>query len=140
VGDGLRCDVRLVILSVLIVTSRQQRNLAAETAVSNNAGTMRRGIDKVTACRPVARPRVSRSCGRSRHIMHDTKSSPALSFIKIYNGYSFSRPTLEDLRRGLRAVTKKCWLDWDISPNSKRLAARPEGTLLPLRQNDPKSW
>jgi hypothetical protein len=27
----------------------------------------------------------------------------------------FGRPTLEDLRQDLRAVTKKCRLDWDIT-------------------------
>jgi hypothetical protein len=35
---------------------------------------------------------------------------------KIYNGYWFwGRPTLEDLRQDLRAVTKKCRPDWDIT-------------------------
>ena len=39
-----------------------------------------------------------------------------MSFISIYNGYwFFGRPTLEDLRQDLRAVTKKCRPDWDIT-------------------------
>jgi len=39
-----------------------------------------------------------------------------LVIYKIYNGYwFFGRPTLEDLRQDLRAVTKKCRPDWDIT-------------------------
>jgi hypothetical protein len=35
---------------------------------------------------------------------------------KIYNGYwFFGRPTSEDLRQNLRAVSKKCRPDWDIT-------------------------
>jgi hypothetical protein len=35
---------------------------------------------------------------------------------KIYNGYwFFGRPTAEELRQDLRAVGRKCRLDWDIS-------------------------
>jgi hypothetical protein len=34
----------------------------------------------------------------------------------FYNGYWFvGRPTLEELRQDLRAVTKKCRPDWDIT-------------------------
>ena len=41
---------------------------------------------------------------------------PGLVICKIYNGYwFFGRPTLEDLRQDLRAVTKKCRPDWDIT-------------------------
>jgi hypothetical protein len=41
---------------------------------------------------------------------------PGLVIFKIYNGYwYFGRPTLEDLRQDLRAVTKKCRPDWDIT-------------------------
>jgi len=35
---------------------------------------------------------------------------------KIYNGYwFFGRPTMEDLRQDLRAVTRTCRMDWDIT-------------------------
>jgi hypothetical protein len=41
---------------------------------------------------------------------------PGLVIYKIYNGYWFwGRPTLEDLRQDLRAATKKCHPDWDIT-------------------------
>ena len=50
-----------------------------------------------------------------------------LVIYKIYNGYwFFGRPTLEDLRQDLRAVTKKCRPDWDFTtPEFK--AARQQG-------------
>ncbi len=41
---------------------------------------------------------------------------PGLVIFKIYNGYWFlGRPTLEELRQDLRAVTQKCRPDWDIT-------------------------
>jgi hypothetical protein len=41
---------------------------------------------------------------------------PGLVVFKIYNGYwFFGRPTVEDLRHDLRAVSKKCRPDWDIT-------------------------
>jgi len=41
---------------------------------------------------------------------------PGLVIHKIYNGYwFFGRPTIEDLRQDLRAVSKKCRPDWDIT-------------------------
>ena len=41
---------------------------------------------------------------------------PGLVVHKIYNGYwFFGRPTTEDLRQDLRAVTRKCRPDWDIT-------------------------
>jgi peroxiredoxin len=48
---------------------------------------------------------------------------PRLVVHKIYNGYwFFGRPTVEELRQDLRAVTMKCRPDWDISaPGLKAL-------------------
>jgi peroxiredoxin len=41
---------------------------------------------------------------------------PGLVIYKIYMGYwFFGRPTVEDLRQDLRAVTRKCRPDWDIT-------------------------
>ena len=41
----------------------------------------------------------------------------------LYNGYWFlGRPTMEDLRQDLRAVTKKCRPDWDITAPEMRAA------------------
>ncbi len=49
-------------------------------------------------------------------IPHVMVLEPGLVIYKIYNGYwFFGRPTLEELRQDLRAVTKKCRPDWDIT-------------------------
>lgn len=49
-------------------------------------------------------------------IPHTIVLEPGLVIYKIYNGYWFwGRPTVEDLRQDLRAVTKKCRPDWDIT-------------------------
>jgi hypothetical protein len=49
-------------------------------------------------------------------IPHVIVLEPGLVVYKIYNGYwFFGRPTLEELRQDLRAVTKKCRPDWDIT-------------------------
>jgi peroxiredoxin len=49
-------------------------------------------------------------------IPHVIVLEPGLVIYKVYNGYwYFGRPTLEDLRQDLRAVTKKCRPDWDIT-------------------------
>jgi hypothetical protein len=49
-------------------------------------------------------------------IPHVIVLEPGLVIFQIYNGYWFwGRPTLEDLRQDLRAVTKKCRPDWDIT-------------------------
>src|SRR6266550_4215076 len=49
-------------------------------------------------------------------IPHVIVLESGLVIYKIYNGYwFFGRPTLEDLRHDLSAVTKKCRPDWDIT-------------------------
>ena len=41
---------------------------------------------------------------------------PGLVIYKIYSGYwFFGRPTVEELRQDLRAVSMKCRPDWDIT-------------------------
>src|SRR5499425_3512195 len=48
---------------------------------------------------------------------------PGLVIFKIYNGYwFFGRPTIEELRQDLRAVSKKCRPDWDITRPELRAA------------------
>src|SRR4026208_600430 len=49
-------------------------------------------------------------------IPHTIVLEPDLVIYKLYNGYwFFGRPTLEELRQDLRAVTRKCRPDWDIA-------------------------
>ena len=49
-------------------------------------------------------------------IPHVIVLEPGLVVFKIYNGYWYwGRPTMEELHQDLRAVTKKCRPDWDIT-------------------------
>ena len=49
-------------------------------------------------------------------IPHTIVLEPSLVIHKIYNGYwFFGRPSVEELRQDLRAVTRKCRPDWDIT-------------------------
>jgi peroxiredoxin len=49
-------------------------------------------------------------------IPHTIVLEPGLVIYKIYIGYwFFGRPSVEELRQDLRAVTKKCRPDWDIT-------------------------
>src|ERR1700752_527372 len=49
-------------------------------------------------------------------IPHVFVLEPGLVIYKMYNGYwYFGRPTMEELRQDLRAVTRKCRPDWDIT-------------------------
>ncbi|MCK1360885.1 redoxin domain-containing protein [Bradyrhizobium sp. 199] len=56
-------------------------------------------------------------------IPHVIVLEPRLVVHKIYNGYwFFGRPTIEELRQDLRAVSMKCRPDWDITiPGLKAL-------------------
>jgi peroxiredoxin len=49
-------------------------------------------------------------------VPHTIVLEPRLIVFKIYNGYwYFGRPTIEELRQDLRAVSEKCRPDWDIT-------------------------
>ncbi|WP_375309660.1 redoxin domain-containing protein [Bradyrhizobium sp. A5] len=49
-------------------------------------------------------------------IPHVVVLEPRLVIHQVYNGYwFFGRPTVEELRQDLRAVTMKCRPDWDIT-------------------------
>ncbi|EJN11007.1 Peroxiredoxin [Bradyrhizobium sp. YR681] len=56
-------------------------------------------------------------------IPHVVVLEPNLRIHKIYNGYwFFGRPTIEELRQDLRAVSMNCRPDWDITaPGLKAL-------------------
>jgi peroxiredoxin len=56
-------------------------------------------------------------------IPHTIVLEPGLVVYKIYNGYwFFGRPTIEELRRDLRAVLKNCRADWDITNTELKAA------------------
>ncbi len=60
-------------------------------------------------------------------IPHVIVLEPGLVVYKIYNGYwFFGRPTPEDLRHDLRAVSQKCRPDW-VSTTPEMKAAWKEG-------------
>jgi peroxiredoxin len=63
-------------------------------------------------------------------IPHTLVLEPGLIVYRIYMGYwFFGRPTVEELRRDLREVTRKCRPDWDITSSEMREAwARGEKT------------
>ena len=71
-------------------------------------------------------------------IPHVIVLEPGLVIHKIYNGYwFFGRPTVEELRQDLRAVTRKCRPDWDITTARTQggMAAGPQGAVLSVRQD-----
>jgi peroxiredoxin len=56
-------------------------------------------------------------------IPHTLVLKPGLVIHSIYNGYWFwGRPSIEDLRRDLRAVTREIRPDWDLSTPGFRAA------------------
>jgi len=56
-------------------------------------------------------------------IPHTIVLEPGLVVFKIYLGYwYFGRPTLEELRQDLRAVSRKCRPDWDITTPEMKAA------------------
>ena len=56
-------------------------------------------------------------------IPHTLVLEPGLRVYKIYSGYwFFGRPTVEELRQDLRAVSKKCRPDWDITTPELKVA------------------
>jgi len=56
-------------------------------------------------------------------IPHTIVLEPGLIVFKIYNGYwYFGRPTIEELRQDLRAVSRKCRPDWDIASSEMKAA------------------
>jgi len=56
-------------------------------------------------------------------IPHTLVLKPGLVIHRIYNGYWFwGRPSTEDLRQDLRAVTREIRPDWDLSTPGLRQA------------------
>jgi len=56
-------------------------------------------------------------------IPHVVVLEPALIVYKVYNGYWYwGRPTMEELRQDLRAITRKCRPDWDITTPEMKAA------------------
>ena len=98
---------RLVTISTDNITeTNEYRTESAPTGLSSPCGVSSKKISTSPNTDPVHNPMIP----------HVIVLEPGLVIYKIYNGYwFFGRPTQEDLRQDLRAVTKKCRPDWDIT-------------------------
>ncbi|MGA2422209.1 MAG: redoxin domain-containing protein, partial [Candidatus Acidiferrum sp.] len=99
---------RLVTISTdnLVETNENRSGVDAHWTFLSDAGrTVQKDLDIAEYTDPAHNPMIP----------HTLVLEPGLVVYKIYMGYwYFGRPTLEELRQDLRAVTKKCRPDWDI--------------------------
>jgi peroxiredoxin len=105
---------RLVTISTdnLVATNENRTGLGAHWTFLSDAGRiLQKDLDIAEYTDPANNPMIP----------HTIVLEPGLVVFKIYNGYwFFGRPTVEDLRQDLRAVSQKCRADWDIaSPELK---------------------
>ena len=100
---------RLVTISTdnLVQTNEYRAGVDAHWTFLSDAGrTVQKDLDIAEYTDPAHNPMIP----------HTLVLEPGLVISKIYMGYwFFGRPTQEELRQDLRAVTKKCRPDWDIS-------------------------
>ena len=107
---------RLVTISTdnITLTNEYRSGVGAHWPFLSDAGRIvQKDLDIAEYTDPVNNPMIP----------HVIVLEPGLVIYKIYNGYwFFGRPTLEDLRQDLRAVTQKCRPDWDITTPEMRTA------------------
>jgi peroxiredoxin len=107
---------RLVTVSTdnLSETNEFRTGIGAHWTFLSDAGRMiQKDLDIAEYTDPVHNPMIP----------HTIVLEPGLVVFKIYNGYwFFGRPTLDELRHDLRAVTKKCRPDWDITDAEHKAA------------------
>ena len=100
---------RLVTISTdnITETNEYRSGVGAHWPFLSDAGrVVQKNLDIAEYTDPVNNPMIP----------HVIVLEPGLVIYKIYNGYwFFGRPTLEELRQDLRAVTRKCRPDWDIT-------------------------
>lgn len=107
------CQLVSISTDNLTETNEYRSGVGAHWPFLSDAGrVVQRDLDIVEYTDPVHNPMIP----------HVFVLEPGLIIYKIYNGYwFFGRPTVEDLRQDLRAVTQKCRPDWDIArPEIKR--------------------
>jgi len=112
---------RMVTISTdnLVETNEYRTGVGAHWTFLSDAGRMvQKDLDIAEYTDPQHNPMIP----------HTIVLEPGLLIFKIYTGYwFFGRPTVEELRLDLRAVSKKCRPDWDISsPELKAAWARGE--------------
>ncbi len=107
---------RLVTVSTdnLVETNEFRTGIGAHWTFLSDAGRLiQKDLDIVEYTDPTHNPMIP----------HTIVLEPGLVVFKVYNGYwFFGRPTLEELRQDLRAVTKKCRPDWDITDAEHKAA------------------
>jgi peroxiredoxin len=107
---------RLVTISTdsIVETNEYRTGVGAHWPfLSDPARTVQKDLDIAEYTDPVHNPMIP----------HTIVLEPGLVLYKVYNGYwFFGRPTQEDLRQDLRAVTRKCRPDWDITTPDLRTA------------------
>jgi len=107
---------RLVTISTdnLAETNEYRTGLGAHwTFLSDSGRTIQKDLDIAEYTDPVHNPMIP----------YTIVLEPGLVVFKIYNGYwYFGRPTLEELRQDLRALSKKCRPDWDITDAEHKAA------------------
>jgi peroxiredoxin len=107
---------RLVTISTdnISLTSEYRTGVGAHWPFLSDAGRMvQKDLDIAEYTDPLHDPMIP----------HVLVLEPGLIVYKIYNGYwYFGRPTMEELRQDLRAVSKKCRPDWDITLPEMRAA------------------
>ncbi len=112
---------RLVTISTdnLLETNENRTGVGAHWPFLSDAGrTVQKDLDIAEYTDPAHNPMIP----------HTLVLEPGLVVFKVYNGYWFvGRPTNEELRQDLRAVTRKCRPDWDITtPDQKAAWGRGE--------------
>jgi peroxiredoxin len=107
---------RLVTVSTdnLLETNEVRAGIGAHWTFLSDAGRLiQKDLDIAEYTDPTHNPMIP----------HTIVLEPGLIVFKIYNGYwFFGRPTIEELRQDLRAVTKKCRPDWDITDAEHKAA------------------
>ena len=100
---------RLVTISTdnILQTNENRSGIGAHWPFLSDAGRIvQKDLDIVEYTDPLHNPMIP----------HVIVLEPHLLIYKIYNGYWYlGRPTMEELRQDLRAITKKCRPDWDIT-------------------------
>jgi peroxiredoxin len=107
---------RLVTISTdnLATTNEYRAGVGAHWTFLSDAGRkVQKDLDIVEYTDPTHDPMIP----------HTIVLEPGLIVFKIYLGYwYFGRPTLEELRQDLRAVSRKCRPDWDITKPEMKAA------------------
>ena len=101
------CRLVTITTDNIIQTNEYRSGVGAHwTFLSDSRRIVQKDLDIAEYTDPVHNPMIP----------HVIVLEPGLVIHKIYNGYwFFGRPTIEELRHDLRAVSMKCRPDWDIT-------------------------